>query len=205
MYMKRFLLVFILLISTKLSAQEIISSSTSIESCSDSANCYTVKGPAYLFYDESKNNFFLKVNFEDFKKQGDTSKVWLYNSHAKTLYFKADLQKEQFPPLSNHSNKTFEINGQIFFENKWQDQTVELTIFSSENSIVNTSNTNANYKYDDYKVNFSLPFVPTHFKTYKKPSYARQTLLINVTMGRINLLKPGLENLLEDIYYQSSR
>jgi hypothetical protein len=203
--MKHYFIIFLLSTCLKLSAQEIVSSSSSIESCADSAHCYTVKGPAYLFYDESKNDFFLKIMFADFKIDGDTSDVWLNNPSDSTLYFKADLQKEQFPPLSNQSNKTFEITGQIFFNNKWLDQTIELTIFSSENSIVNTNNTNANFKYDNYKVNFSVPFVPKKFKTYKKPSYINQTLLINITMGRINLLKPGLEILLKDIYYQSSR
>jgi len=203
--MKHSLIIIILIICAKLSAQEIVSSSTSIESCADSANCYTVKGPAYLFYDESKNDFFLKIIFSDFKRQGDTSDVWLNNPSDSTLYFKADLQKEQFPTLSNQNTKTFELNGQIYFNNKWRDQTIELSIFSSENSIVNTSNTNANFKYDNYKVNFSVPFVPKNFKTYKKPSYANQTILINITMGRINLLKPGMENLLKEIYYQSSR
>lgn len=203
--MKHFVIIFLFILGIKLSAQEIVSSSTSIESCEDSANCYTVKGPSYLFYDESKNDFFLKIMFVDFKRQGDTSDVWLNNPSDSTLYFKADLQKEQFPPLNNQNNKTFKITGQIFFNNKWQDQTVDLTVYSSENSIVNTSNTNSNFKYDNYKVNFSLPFVPKKFKTYKKPSYINQTILINVTMGRINLLKPGMENLLKDIYYQSSR
>lgn len=203
--MKHYFIIFLLSTCLKFSAQETVSSSTSIESCVDSAHCYTVKGPSYLFYDESKNDFFLKIMFADFKIDGDTSDVWLNNPSDSTLYFKADLQKEQFPTLSNQNTKTFELNGQIYFNNKWRDQTIELSIFSSENSIVNTSNTNANFKYDNYKVNFSLPFVPKNFKAYKKPSYANQTLQINVTLGRINLLKPGMENLLKDIYNQSSR
>lgn len=204
--MKQYLIVFLFLTCLKFSAQDdIVSSSTSIESCADSAHCYTVKGPAYLFYDESKNDFFLKIMFVDFKRDGDTSNVWLNNTSDSTLYFKAELQKEQFPPLSNQNTKTFELKGQIYFNNKWRDQTIELSLFSSENSIVNTSNTNANFKYDNYKVNFSVPFVPKNFKSYTKPAYTNQTLLINITLGRINLLKPGMENLLKDIYYQSSR
>ncbi len=202
--MKHYLIIFIFIVCAKLSAQEIVSSSSSIESCADSANCYTVKGPAYLFYDESKNDLFLKIMFSDFKRQGDTADVWLNRTSDSILYFKADLQKEQFPTLSNQNTKTIELNGQVYFNNKWRDQKINLSIFSSENSIVNTSNTNANFKYDNYKVNFSLPFVPKQFKTYKKSHYTKQTISINITMGRINLLKPGMENLLKDIYYQSS-
>jgi hypothetical protein len=202
--MKQSLIVFLFFVCAKFSAQEIVSSSTSIESCADSANCYTVKGPAYLFYDESKNDLFLKIMFTDFKRQGDTTDVWLNRTSDSILYFKADLQKEQFPTLSNQNTKTIELKGQIYFNNKWRDQNINLSIFSSENSIVNTSNTNANLKYDNYKVNFSLPFVPKQFKTYKRSHYNKQTISINITMGRINLLKPGMENLLKDIYFQPS-
>lgn len=192
-------------IGFKLLAQNVVSSSTSIESCLDSSDCYTIKGPSYLFYDESKNDFFLKIVFADFKIEGDTSDTWLNNPSDSSLYFKADLQKEQFPPLSNQNTKAFKLNGQIFFNNKWRDQSIVLNIYSSENSIINTNNTNANFKYDNYKVNFSLPFVPKEFKNYKKSHYQNQTITINVSLGRINLLKPGMEGLLEDVYFQSSK
>jgi len=203
--MKLHYILIVLFISFKALPQEIVSSSTSIESCLDKNDCYTIKGPSYLFYDESKNNFYLKIDFADYQIPGDTSETWLYNTKDSCLYFRAELQKEMFPPLSNQNTKSFKINGQIFFNNKWHDQTIELNIFSSENSIVNTSNTNTNFKYDNYKVTFSLPFVPKDFKTYKKLYYINQTLSINVTLGRINLLKPGMQNLLADIYYQPTR
>ena len=203
--MKHYFIIVLFIVFSKISAQEIVSSSSSIESCADSANCYNIKGPAYLFYDESKNDLLLKIMFTDFKRQGDTSDNWLNRTSDSILYFKADLQKEQFPTLSNQNTKTIELNGQVYFNNTWRDQKINLSIFSSENSIVNTSNTNANFKYDNYKVNFSLPFVPKQFKAYRKSNYTKQTISINITMGRINLLKPGMENLLKDIYYQSSR
>ncbi|MBL7909490.1 MAG: hypothetical protein JNJ41_00380 [Bacteroidia bacterium] len=203
--MKLNLILFLFFVGFKFSAQEIVSSSTSIESCLDSVDCYTIKGPAYLFYDESKNIFFLKVIFADFKKDGDTSDTWLNNPSDSTLYFKADLQKEQFPALSNQNTKSFKLPGQIYFNGKWRDQSIVVNIYSSENGLVNTSNTNSNFKYDNYKVNFSLPFVPKQFKTYAKSHYNKQTITINVTLGRINLLKPGMENLLDDIYYLPSR
>ncbi len=106
--MKHYFIIVLFIVFSKISAQEIVSSSSSIESCADSANCYTVKGPSYLFYDESKNNFFLKIIFADYKRQGDTSDVWLNNPSDSILYFKADLQKEQFPTLSNQNTKTIE-------------------------------------------------------------------------------------------------
>ncbi|MEO6302128.1 MAG: hypothetical protein ABIP51_03040, partial [Bacteroidia bacterium] len=166
---------------------------------------YTVKGPSYLFYDESKNDFYLKVIFSEFRRDGDTSDTWLNNPSDSILYFKADLQKEQFPALSNQNTKSFTVPGQIYFNHKWKDQSIVINIYSTENSIVNTNNTNANFKYDNYKVNFSLPFVPKQFKTYKKAKYNKQTVTINVTLGRINLLRTDMENLLDEVYNQPGR
>jgi hypothetical protein len=203
--MKLHYILFFFFLSLKILSQDIVSSGTSIESCIDRNNCYTVKGPSYLFYDESKNNFFLKIYFSDFKIAGDTTDAWVNKTQDSLLYFRAELQKENFPQLSNQNTKTFKVNGQIYFNNKWKDQSVEITLYSSENSIVNTANTNTNLKYDNYKVNFSIPFVPKDFKTDKKLYYLNQTISVNVTLGRINLLKPGMESLLADIYYQPWR
>ncbi len=203
--MKLYYILFLFVVSFKVVSQDLVSSSTAVESCQNSNNCYTVKGPSYLFYDESKNNFFLKIYFSDFKTAGDTADTWLNRTQDSLLYFRAELQKENFPELSNQNTKTFKINGQIYFNNKWKDQSVEITLYSSENSIVNTTNTNTNLKYDNYKVNFSVPFVPKDFKNYKKLYYLNQTITVNITLGRINLLKPGMEGLLSDIYYQPWR
>lgn len=203
--MKLYYILFSIFIFFKSFSQDLVSSGTSIESCQNGSNCYTVKGPSYLFYDESKNNFFLKIYFSDFKVTGDTADTWINKTQDSLLYFRAELQKENFPQLSNQNTKTLKLNGQIYFNNKWKDQSIEITIYSSENSIVNTANTNTNFKYDNYKVNFSVPFVPKDFKNYKKLYYLNQTININITLGRINLLQPGMEGLLGDIYYQPWR
>lgn len=196
---------FLFFICFKFSAQVVGSSNTAIESCLDSVDCYTIKGPSYLFYDESKNDFYLKVIFSEFRRDGDTSDTWLNNPSDSVLYFKADLQKEQFPALSNQNTKSFTLPGQIYFNHKWRDQNIVINIYSTENSIVNTNNTNSNLKYDNYKVNFSLPFVPKQFKAYKKEHYNKQTVIINVTLGRINLLRTDTENILDEVYNQPGR
>ena len=203
--MKIKFLLLIFFVSFKFSAQVVGSSNTAIESCIDSVDCYTVKGPSYLFYDESKNDFYLKVIFAEFRRDGDTSDTWLNNPSDSILYFKADLQKERFPALSNQNTKSFILPGQIYFNHKWRDMSVTMNIYSSENSIVNTNNTNANLKYDNYKVNFSLPFVPKQFKNYKNPKYNKQTITINVTLGRINLFRTDMEDILDEVYNQPGR
>ena len=203
--MQSSLLLFLIFIRITCFAQQIVSSDTAIESCQDSANCYTVKGFSYLFYDESKDGLFLKLMFVDFKIEGDTSKVWLNNPTDSTLYVKLDLSKDQFPVLSNQNIKSLPLKGQIFYNAVWRELNSEVNFYSSENGIINTGNTNQNFKYDNYKLNFSFPFIPTNFKVYKNPSYTHQTLTIHVSLGRINLLKSGTESLLQDIYYQPQR
>jgi len=206
--MKHLLPIFLFLFCFNLHAQnqnDLLSSSTVIESCNDQQDCLTANSVSYLYYDESKNEFFLKVDFSSFRVGADTNDNWLNRVKDTLLYFRAIFPKEQFPPLSNQNTKTFKLNGQVFYGNVWKDQVVELSIYSNENSILNTPGNNANFRYDNYKVNFSIPFVPKDFKMYKKLYYNDQTVNINVGMGRINMLKPGMEFLLKDVYYQASR
>lgn len=206
--MKQFLLIFLFLLCFNIKAQyqdDLLSSGTVIESCNDRQDCLTVNSFSYLYYDESKNEFYLKVDFSSFRAGADTNDNWLNRVKDTLLFFKAIFPKEQFPTLSNQNTKTYKVNGQVFYGNVWKDQTIELSIYTSENSILNTPGNTANFRYDNYKVTFSIPFVPKDFKTYKKLYYNDQTVNINVGLGRINMLKPGMEFLLKDAYYQASR
>lgn len=184
-------------------AQDVMSSNTAIESCLDQKDCLTIKKGSYLFYDETKNELFLKLDFSHFRSEEDSTDNWINDMIDTMFYYKAILNKEDFPVLSNQATKTLKLNGKIFYNHIWKNQSIELTIFPTENSILQGSN--ANYQYDNIKVNFSIPFVPKDFKTYKKLYYNNQTVSIGVTLGRINLLKPGMEGHLKDIYYQSPR
>lgn len=197
-------ILFLFLFSTTLfsKAQEIISSNTSIESCLDGKDCQTINGISYLFYDDSRNEFFLKIDFSNFRNEKDTLNAWLNDLIDTTLFFKAILPKESFPPAAEQTVKSYKINGEIFFNDKVQQQVVEISIFSTLNSMIISGN--SNLKYDAYKLNFSVPIVTKDFKVYKKISYLNQTISVNVTMGRINLLKPGMEFHLKEVYFQST-
>lgn len=203
--MKSLYILPLLLFCLNVSAQDLVSSNTTIESCNDQQNCLNVNNSSYLYYDESKNEFYLQVNFGKFRAGADTNDNWLNRIQDTMLYFKAIMPKELFPPLGNQSTKDLKLTGEVFYGGKWRDQPIEMNIFTTESSILNTTNPNTNFRYDNYKVTFSLPFVPKDFKTYKKLYYNDQTVTINVTLGRINLLKPGMEPLLSDVYYQASR
>jgi len=184
-------------------AQDILSSNTSIEACLDQKNCATINRGSYLFYDETKNELSLKIDFSHFRSRGDTTDNWISDITDSLFYYKAMLNKEDFPVLSNQNVKTIKLNGKIFFNEIWKEQAIELTVYPTENSLIQGSTTN--YKYDNVKVNFELPFVPKDFKAYNKPHYNNQTISIAITLGRINLLRPGMESHLRDIYYQSTR
>jgi len=186
--------------------QDLISSNTSVSSCNDQKDCLTVNGVSYLFFDESRNEFFLKLDFSKFRSSPDTIKNWLNDRNDSLLYYKAILDEQDFPALSNQNTKTLRLNGRIYYAGVWRDQPIDLSIFSSENTIVPSStSTSNNLRYDSYKLSFNLPFVPKDFKNYKKLYYNNQTVNIAVLLGRIILLRPGMEFHLKDIYFQSTR
>jgi hypothetical protein len=186
-------------------SQELISSNTTVESCNDQQNCLNVNNFSMLYYDESTNQFYLHVDFGQFRVGADTNDNWLNRVQDTAFYFKAMMAKELFPPLGNQSTKDVRLHGEIFYNNTWREQDIDMQIFTTESSILNTTNTNTNLRYDSYKVTFSIPFVPKDFKVYKKLYYNDQTVSITVTLGRINMLRPGMEGLLDGAYLQASR
>ena len=204
--MKQILALLLFLIVCTGKGQELVSSNTSIESCNDQKDCQTIKSGSYLFFDETKNEFYLKVDFSKFRTEADTSDDWINDMIDSLLYFKAILAEEDFPALSNQNTKTIKLNGRLFYHGIWKDQEVSMNIFPTENSIVpNSTSTSNNFKYDNYKVSFDIPFVPKDFKAYKQLYYNNQTVNISVSLGRIILLRPGMEFHLKDIYFQSAR
>ncbi len=179
-------------------SQSIISSNTYIQTCIDKTQCSSINNASYLFYDENSNNLYLKIDFTSFKSGQDSIDGWLDDLTGSFLFYKVSFPAEEFKDLSNHKHKTLKLNGAVFLNGVWQNQSVDLTIFSSENGIMST-NTNGN-NYDHYKVNFSLSLSPKDFKLHKKPHHLRKTIFIGVALGRINQLLPGSQKLLGEAY-----
>ncbi len=184
-------------------AQDVISSNTSVENCLNQTRCSTVNNASYLFYDETRNEFYLKVDFTHFRSETDSANIWIDDMLDSTIYFKGILPKESFPSQNIQSTKSFKMNGEIFYNDIVEEEDVEISIYSTENGIVQSGS--GNLKYDAYKVNFSLPIVAEDYKVYKKAKYKNQTISINVTLGRINLLRPGMEFYLKEVYFKSTR
>lgn len=182
-------------------AQYLVSSNTSVEFCNELDTCLSVNGSSYLYYDESKNEFFLKLDLSRFRSPTDTADTWLNKERDTSLYYRAIFPKEKFPVLGVNESRSFRVNGKIFYHTTWKDQPVEIILLSFQNALTNAPVTNTN-TFENYKVSFTLPFVPSDFKSYKELHYYNQVVNINVTLGRINLLQPGMESLLSEIYYQ---
>jgi hypothetical protein len=205
--MKRWLYIVFFALSFKVQAQFILSSNTTVESCNEIDSCLSVNGSSFLYYDETKNEFFLKVDFSNFRG-ADSIDNWLNKVRDTIFYFRMIFPKEKFPVLAAEERRSFTVNGRIFYNNRWKEQPVEITLFNSQNNLMSTTSSNANYTnngFESYKLNFSIPFVPSDFKTYPQLYYRDQTVKINVTLGRINMLRPGMENLLSEVYYLPNR
>jgi len=179
-------------------SQHIVSSNTYIQTCVDKAQCSAINNSSYLFYDEADNMLYLKVDFNDFKSGHDSIYDWLEDLAHTNLYFKAPIAKEEFYGLKNHEHKVVKLNGRVLFNGIWHNQTVSVSLFSSEGSLVSRNN-NGNM-YDNYKMNFTLSVLPRNFKIHKMPHHLRKVITIGLVLGRINLLQPGNDQILGEAY-----
>jgi hypothetical protein len=159
--------------------------------------CATISNYGYLFYDETKNKFYLKIDFTHLNISNPADE-WLKDLKDTSFYFKATFDKNDFPAPSNHNSKSFRLNGQLFMNHIWHNQTLDMTIFSSDNTIINPPAGGTNY--DVYKINFALSFSPKDFNIHNRPHQLKNPVTITVSLGRINLLKPGMEWLLGEAY-----
>lgn len=196
--MKHILFVLLLFIEFALSGQSLVSSQTQVRTCVQTNECSIKNNSSYLFYDESKNQFYLKIDFNKLRTGEDSLDYWLDDLSDTYLYAKVPFQKENFPQLSNTNAKTFKINGQIYFNYIWHNQEIELSIYSIENSGLSQSQTIN--KYTNYKVNFGFSVLPKDFKIHKKAHHLKNTIFVSIGMGHINLLEPGMEGYVKEVY-----
>ena len=183
---------------TTLRGQSIISSIAGVRTCLNNTECSSNNSASYLFYDESKNAFFLKLDFNALRLGVDSLDVWLDDLKDKYLYFKAPLRKEEFPNPSNNNAKTISVNAQVFVNQVWDDQPVEISIFSTENSSLNFNQTVS--KYNNYKASFGISLDPHTFKLDTMPHHITETIFISIGLGYINPLEPGMEKFVRDVY-----
>ena len=180
------------------SKAQIISSNTYIRTCLNNSECSSISQSSLLFFDENKNCLYLVVDFNNFRTGEDSLDSWLADLSETSLFYKVPFPPENFLGLSNNKQKNFKLKGQTYLNGIWQNQDIELSLYSSENSV--TSNSNIGNNYDAYKVNFSLSIVPKDFKIHKKAHRLKETVFIGIALGRINQLKPEYLRLIGDAY-----
>lgn len=178
--------------------QSIISSIAGVRTCLNNTECSSVNSASYLFYDEAKAAFYLKLDFNALRTGVDSMDVWLDDLKDKYLYFKAPLRKEEFPALSNSNAKTYKVNAQVFMNQVWEDQPAEISIFTTENSQLNYGQTDSHY--NKYKVSFGFSLDPRTFKLDTMPHHLTETIFISIGLGFINPLEPGMEKYVKEAY-----
>jgi hypothetical protein len=197
--MKKILTVLFIIVAIHFQAQNIISTNAYIQTCIQKTNCFSENISAFMFYDESREELILKIDFKKMKTGKDTLDDWMEDLSGSYFYFIGHLNKDVFVQQSNNNSMQIKLNGKIFFNDIWQTTITEITVFqTTENSMLNR-NTNDN-SYDFYKLTFGLSFMPKDFKIHKRPHHLKKSISIGVSAGRVNQLKPEMEKLVEEIH-----
>lgn len=199
--MKKAFLLFVLLLCTALRSQEVFPSNTYVRTCLSDIECSSINSSSFLFYDQSRGKFYIKVDFNLLKTGIDSVDFWLEDLSGTNFYFKASLPTEFIPAVSNYNRKTFRLSGQAFLNGVWQPKTIEITVFRAESDMKN--NGVDGMEHAAMRVNFNFSIQPKDFNIHKKPQRLTNTIFIGVGSGRINVLKPGMENLVGEAYNHS--
>lgn len=198
--MKQISLFSLLWLATTLSAQEVFPSDTYVRTCISDIECSSINSSSTLFYDETRGKFYIKVDFNRLKTGIDSVDFWLEDLTGTNFYFKASLAPADLPQLSSYNRKTFSLSGQAYLNGIWKPKTVDITVFRAETDML--SNDVDATDYGAMRVNFNFSIQPKDFNIHKKPLRLTNTIFIGVGAGRINVLKPGMENLVGEAFNQ---
>jgi hypothetical protein len=196
--MKKLLFLFFFPLASALYSQSMIPSNTYVRTCLNDIECSSINASSHIYYDDAKEKFYLKIDFNAMKTGQDSVDFWLEDLDDTYFYFKASLPRAEFPNLSSYNTKNFKMDGQAFLNGVWRHQVIDMTIYRAENDLMNNS-TNGN-KFDAYKVNFSFSFVPKSFNVHKKPQRLTNTVFVGVGAGQINILRSGMEGQVGEAY-----
>jgi hypothetical protein len=183
---------------TLLNGQVVQPSNTYIRTCMSDIECSSINSSSFLFFDEAKSKFYIKIDFNAAKTGNDSVDFWLEDLNDTYFYFKATLRPEDFPDLSSYNASNIKLSGQAFLNNIWRDQTIDMSIFRAQEDLLN-NNINGR-DIDAYRVNFSFSFSPKDFNVHKKPQRLTNTIFIGVGSGKINLLRAGMEGQVREAY-----
>lgn len=199
LFLRIILLVAVYITSAFLRAQELIKSPVYIQTCIDKTQCFSVINNAYLFYDENREELFLRVDFKKVKQEKDSLYDWLDDLSSSDFLFKTKIPKTQLPLINSSHTKVLRLPGLMYFNSILLNTIVEISILAaSESSFPQLTSNQNNYAF--YNFSFGISFLPKEFKIHHKPHHLKKTISIGVSAARPNLLLPAMQHLVEDIY-----
>lgn len=190
----------LLFLTCKLAAQGVLPSSTYVRTCLNEVECASMNSSSFLYFDEPRSRFYMKLDFNAMKTGVDSVDFWLEDLNDTYLYFRAPMNRESLPNLSAYGTTTIKLDGQLFLNNIWRPMRLDLALYRAE-SDMNSNSANGN-RIDAYKANLSFSFLPTLYNIHKKPGRLKNVIFIGIAGGHINLLRPGQEQELGEAYQQ---
>jgi hypothetical protein len=179
-------------------AQEVYPSDTYVRTCISDIECSSINSSSFIYYDESRAKFYIKIDFNLLKTGIDSVDFWLEDLTGTNFYFKASLPPDQLPGLSNYNRKNVRLAGQVFMNGVWRAKTIDFTFFRAE-TVVSGGGIDG-IDYDATRVNFNFSIEPKDFNIHKKPMRLTKTIFVGVGAGRLNVLLPGMENQLGEAF-----
>jgi hypothetical protein len=196
--LKTSILLVLLITFLKGNAQYIVQSNAYIQACIQKTQCFSSNGSAAIFFDDTKNYIYLKLDMNKFKIGIDSLDEWLNDMAESFLYVKAPASAEMLRSIAPSNYKNTNVNAQVYLNNSWHQVPIELTFVNSRNASITQSTSGSTF--ENLRVNMAISIAPREFKLHKKPHHLKKTIFIGVAMGTINPLLPEMEQILGDAY-----
>jgi len=190
--MKQFFLILIIA-SLQVSAQEIFSSKTYINTCYHNQQCFSLNNSSFVFYNEDNHELIIVVDFAKFKIGNDTLDEWLDDLDDTKLIFKGYLQTANLLDLTHHNSKALVVNGVMSFNGIAHAHSIEFTLFELPREGMLFMDNQNNY-FDRINANLQFGFYPKEFKINKKPHHLKKKITVAIYRGYVNPFRPGMEH-----------
>jgi len=190
--MKQFFLILIIT-SLQVSAQEIFSSKTYINTCYHNQQCFSLNNSSFVFYNEDNHELIIVIDFAKFKIGNDTLDEWLDDLDDTKLIFKGYLQTANLLDLTHHNSKALVVNGVMSFNGIAHAHSIEFTLFELPREGMLFMDNQNNY-FDRINANLQFGFYPKEFKINKKPHHLKKKITVAIYRGYVNPFRPGMEH-----------
>jgi len=197
--MKRIGLVIMVFVLNGISmmAQNILPSSTFVQTNYHNRECFANENASYIFYNEINHELNIVVDFSKCKVGHDSIDEWLDDIDDNKLYFKGTVNSDKLLTLTNNNSQFVEVNGRFEFNNVVFNDHVDVTFFEILHGGLLYVN-NGNDYYDRIRANIQLEILPKNFKLDKNKHKLKNTIKVNIGKGYINQFKPGMESWVDE-------